>query len=122
MLFPTSNIMQDLTDKLFEQKQVRVKVLRLDTIDPVASGNKLFKLHYFLQNAHRQSSAGIVTFGGAFSNHLLATAYACKKAGLKSAGIIRGERPLVLSHTLAACLSYGMEVKFISRSEYDKKE
>src|SRR3954451_10460041 len=121
MLFPTSNIMQGLTDELFEQKQVRVNVLRLDTIDPVASGNKLFKLHFFLQNAHRQSSAGIVTFCGAFLNHFLATAYACKKVGLKSAGIVRGERPPVLSHTLAACLFYGMEVKFISRNEYDRK-
>lgn len=123
MLFPTANIIsQDLKDDLFEQKQVRLTVLRLDAIDPVASGNKLFKLHFFLQNAYRQASAGIVTFGGAFSNHLLATAYTCKKAGLKSVGIIRGERPPVLSHTLTACLFYGMELKFISRSEYDKKD
>ncbi len=123
MLFPTSNIvLENLADDLFDEKKVSLSVLRLDAIHPVVSGNKLFKLHYFLQSAILQSSEGIVTFGGAYSNHLVATAYTCKEAGLKSAAIIRGEPPALLSHTLLACLEYGMSLKFISRQEYDKKE
>lgn len=114
--------MQNMADDLFDQKQVRLSVLRADKIHPVVSGNKLFKLHYFIQNALQQSSAGIVTFGGAYSNHLVATAYACKEAGLKSTGIVRGEQPAALSHTLTACIKYGMVLKFISRQVYHKKE
>lgn len=123
MLFPTTAIVeQALTADLFNQKQVAVSVLRLDTLHPVVSGNKLFKLHYFLQNALQKSCEGIVTFGGAWSNHLVATAFACREAGLKSIGIVRGERPALLSNTLTSCLAYGMELKFISRQQYDEKE
>ena len=120
MLFPTSNIIsQELKDDLFEQKQVRVTVLRLDRIDPVASGNKLFKLHYFLQNAHRQSSTGIVTFGGAFSNHIAATASAGKEYGIQTAGIIRGEELNENSNdVLKFAADNGMKLFFVGREEY----
>ncbi|MEO5890459.1 MAG: pyridoxal-phosphate dependent enzyme [Ferruginibacter sp.] len=96
-------------------------MLRLDEIHPVISGNKLFKLYYFMQKALQEKN-GIVTFGGAYSNHLVATACLCKDAGLKCTGIVRGERPLSLSHTLIACIEYGMTLKFISRQEYDQKD
>ena len=58
-----------LQDKLFQQNNVSVSVLRLDKIDPVVSGNKLFKLHYFLQEAAESKHKTILTFGGAYSNH-----------------------------------------------------
>ncbi len=123
MLFPTSKInIQKLSDSLFDQKEVTVFVLRLDKLHAIVSGNKLFKLHYFLEKAKQQCSEGIITFGGPYSNHLVATAFASKEIGLKSIGIIRGEQPKVLSHTLQACLAYGMELKFITRHEYDQKE
>ncbi|MBC7888183.1 MAG: pyridoxal-phosphate dependent enzyme [Ferruginibacter sp.] len=123
MIFPVSKIsLQRLSDELFDQKQVCLSVLRLDTLHRVVSGNKLYKLHYFLQNALQQSLNGMVTFGGAYSNHLVAMAFACKEAGLKSIGIVRGERPPLLSHTLHACIDYGMTLKFISRQEYSEKE
>jgi 1-aminocyclopropane-1-carboxylate deaminase/D-cysteine desulfhydrase-like pyridoxal-dependent ACC family enzyme len=123
MLFPTSKInIQKLSDSLFDQKEVTVSVLRLDKLHAIVSGNKLFKLHYFLEKAKQQCSEGIITFGGPYSNHLVATAFASKEIGLKSIGIIRGEQPKVLSHTLQACLAYGMELKFITRHEYDQKE
>lgn len=123
MLFPCSNITTEtLADDLFDLKQVTMSILRLDKIDPVVSGNKLFKLHYFLEEASKTSAEGIVTFGGAYSNHLVATAFSCKQAGLKSKAIVRGDRPAALSHTLIACLDYGMQLKFISRQEYDNKE
>lgn len=123
MLFPITNILLDtIQNDLFDEKQVSLSVLRLDALHPIVSGNKLFKLHYFLQYATQQSLEGIVTFGGAYSNHLVATAFACKEAGLKSTGIVRGEQPAELSHTLKACLAYDMRLKFISRQAYDKKD
>ena len=64
----------------------------------------------------------IITFGGAYSNHLVATAFACQAYGLKSIGIVRGEKPEQLSATLQHCTNYGMQLKFISRKDYDKKE
>ena len=123
MLWHKSNIITShLRDNLFNEKQVELSVLRLDKIDPVVSGNKLFKLHYFLQKALDNNLEGMVTYGGAYSNHLVATAYACRQAGLKSAGIVRGEQPASLSHTLQVCLQYGMQLTFISRQQYDLKE
>jgi 1-aminocyclopropane-1-carboxylate deaminase len=111
-----------LHDELFLQKKVSVSVLRLDKIHPVVSGNKLFKLHYFLQDAIQNKHKTIVTFGGAYSNHLVATAYACNVLGLKNIGIVRGEKPIALSPTLQQCIGYGMQLKFITREMYAKKE
>jgi 1-aminocyclopropane-1-carboxylate deaminase len=111
-----------LDDELFQQKKVSVSVLRLDKIHPIVSGNKLFKLHYFLQQAIASTHKTIVTFGGAYSNHLVATAFACQVPGLKSIGIVRGEKPTQLSTTLQHCINYGMQLKFISREAYSKKE
>lgn len=102
------------------KKNITVSVLRLDQIDPVVSGNKIFKLHYFLQGAIA-SNKKIITFGGAFSNHLAAVASACKLYGLQCIGIVRGERPAVLSGTLSYCLQQGMQLEFISRGSYDEK-
>jgi 1-aminocyclopropane-1-carboxylate deaminase len=123
MLFNISNAATDiLEDELFVQKKVSVTVLRLDKIHPVVSGNKLFKLHYFLQQAGQAAHKSILTFGGAYSNHLVATAYACREAGLKSIGIVRGEKPAVLSPTLQHCIDFGMQLQFISRENYSKKD
>jgi len=123
MLFPTTNVhIQPLEDPLFREKQVSVSVLRLDKVHPVISGNKLFKLHYFLQQARETQSTGLITFGGAYSNHLVATAHAGKLAGLPTIGIVRGEPAAHLSGTLKACSGYGMEMIFISRKLYAAKE
>jgi 1-aminocyclopropane-1-carboxylate deaminase len=93
-----------LHDELFVQKKISVEVLRLDTIHPVVSGNKLFKLHYFLADVLSSTHKTILTFGGAYSNHLVATAFACQANGLKSIGIVRGEKPADLSSTLQQCI------------------
>ena len=123
MLFNTSNISIDTIDADFLQyKDISLSVVRLDKIHPIVSGNKLFKLHYFLEEALTSNKPGILTFGGAYSNHLVATAFLCKTNNLKSVGIVRGEKPLILSHTLQNCINYGMELQFISREEYNKKE
>jgi 1-aminocyclopropane-1-carboxylate deaminase len=123
MLFDNSNIKVDnLQNQLLDQLGIELSVLRLDLIHPIISGNKLFKLFYFLQDAEKFPHKQIVTFGGAYSNHLVATAYACKLTGLKSVGIVRGEKPSQLSHSLQNCIEYGMQLKFISRQSYDQKE
>ena len=123
MLFDTSKAdIQELHDELFLQKQVSVSVLRLDKIHPVVSGNKLFKLHYFLEEAVKSIHKTVLTFGGAYSNHLSATAYACKALQLKSIGMVRGEKPEKLSHTLQQCLQDGMQLQFISRQQYAQKD
>ena len=111
-----------LQDELFCSKNLTVDVVRLDMIHPIVSGNKLFKLHYFLQEALQSIHKTIITFGGAYSNHLVATAFACQAYGLKSIGIVRGEMPEQLSATLQHCTNYGMQLKFISRVDYAKKE
>ncbi len=97
------------------------EVLRLDKIHPVISGNKWFKLKYYLENALQKQSQAILTFGGPYSNHIIAAACAARETGLKSIGIIRGERPDALSHMLQAALQYGMDLQFISREDYRKK-
>ncbi|MEX1193160.1 MAG: pyridoxal-phosphate dependent enzyme [Brumimicrobium sp.] len=95
---------------------------RDDLIDPVVSGNKWRKLKFNIQKANLQKSVGILTFGGAFSNHLIATAKACKLNGLKSVGVVRGEELNCNSNdTLIHCTKYGMELHFVSRSEYKTK-
>jgi 1-aminocyclopropane-1-carboxylate deaminase/D-cysteine desulfhydrase-like pyridoxal-dependent ACC family enzyme len=113
---------EELDDDLFLREQVSVSVLRLDKIHPVVSGNKLFKLHYFLQEAILSDHKTILSFGGAYSNHLAATAFTCKVLNLKCIGIVRGEQPGQLSPTLQQCINDGMQLKFITRQEYEVKE
>ena len=123
MLFPIGDVrMQQIEADLLIEKQLKLSVLRLDEIHPVVSGNKLFKLHFYLKEAREKSRKGIVTFGGAYSNHLLAAAFACKGFDLGSVGIVRGEQPAMLSETLQQCLQYGMQLEFVSREQYNKKE
>ena len=111
---------EKLEDELFRKHDVAVSMLRLDAIHPVVSGNKIFKLHYFLQEAKLSLHKKIITFGGAYSNHLAATAFACKQTGLQSVGIVRGEKPAQLSHTLQFCIDTGMQLHFINKNEYKK--
>ena len=117
----TKAIVQPLCGDLLKDKKVTMDVLRLDRIHPVISGNKWFKLKYHLQEALRQNKKGVLTFGGAWSNHLVATALACQQTGLASIGIIRGEEPVVLSDTLQEVQRYNMQLQFISRAAYSQE-
>jgi 1-aminocyclopropane-1-carboxylate deaminase len=99
-----------------------IDVLRLDLLHPVISGNKWFKLKGYLKAAKAENKTTLLTFGGAYSNHIVATAAASKQEGFKSIGIIRGEEPKVWSPTLLAAKSYGMNLVFLSRSSYREKE
>jgi 1-aminocyclopropane-1-carboxylate deaminase/D-cysteine desulfhydrase-like pyridoxal-dependent ACC family enzyme len=115
----TTNYLQD---NLFLNKGITLSVLRLDQVHTVISGNKIFKLNYLLEDAIKSGYDRILTFGGAYSNHLVASAYACKLKGLRSIGVVRGEQPFNISHTLKDCLNYGMHLHYISREKYDKKD
>lgn len=99
---------------------ITAEVLRADLIDPLVSGNKWFKLRYYLDEA-LSSGKPIVTFGGAWSNHILATAIACNRLGIPCSGIIRGEEPPAYSTTLTCARDAGMELVFVSRTQYAAK-
>lgn len=109
-----------LTADLFGNNNSEIFMLRLDEIHPVISGNKLFKLIYFLNEAKKSIHKKVITFGGAYSNHLAATAFACKLLKIKSVGIIRGEKAKELSPTLLFCLENEMQLEFIDRESYRK--
>jgi len=100
---------------------VDIWVKRDDMIDPLVSGNKLFKLVLNARQAKLEGKSGILTFGGAFSNHIAATARYCQTLGLNSIGIIRGELTTPLNSTLELAQSNGMQLIPISRTEYRQK-
>lgn len=106
----------------FTERHIGMDVLRLDKLHPVVSGNKWFKLKDHLRAAVQQSSQHVITFGGGWSNHIVAAAYAAQQAGLRVTGFIRGERPARLSYTLLDAAAYGMQLEFMSRQEYAAKD
>ena len=108
---------QKIEENIFEKYNLEIFIARFDLIHNVVSGNKLFKLFYFLQDALKTGKK-IVTYGGAYSNHLVATAFACKNFGISCKGIVNGEAVPNLSQTLLKCLEYGMELEFVSRDVY----
>jgi 1-aminocyclopropane-1-carboxylate deaminase len=105
---------------LFLEKGITVKILRTDLIDPVVSGNKWFKLRYYLEEARALNKKTILTFGGAWSNHIVATAAACQKLGFESVGVIRGEESHSNSITLKQASEFEMKLEFASRSTFSE--
>jgi 1-aminocyclopropane-1-carboxylate deaminase len=108
-----------LKQDFFSKKEVSVSVLRLDMIHPHISGNKWFKLKYNLEAFKEQKKKYLVTFGGAFSNHIVATAAAGKENEIETIGIIRGEELNENSnHVLKFASSCGMKLFFVTRDDY----
>lgn len=99
-----------------------VTVLRLDRSGGAASGNKQFKLAPHLALVAAAGHRRVLSFGGAWSNHLHALAAVAQAAGLESVGVVRGERPQMLSPTLADAAAWGMQLHFVSRREYRRRE
>ena len=108
---------------LKSKNKITIYVKREDLIHPIISGNKFRKLKYNLKEAVNQKKKKIITFGGAYSNHILACAYAGKLTGLKTIGIIRGDElsKKPLNSTLKKSQLFGMEFVFVSRNEYRKR-
>jgi 1-aminocyclopropane-1-carboxylate deaminase len=113
--------LQEVRHPLVEQFGVQLWVLRTDLSHQEVSGNKWFKLKYNVEAAVKQDFSTLLTFGGAYSNHIYATAAAAKVYGLDSIGVIRGEEPKVWSNTLKFAQEAGMQLHFISRETYKLK-
>ena len=110
-----------LKDALFDKFGVRVYVKRDDLIHPSVQGNKWRKLKYNLLKIKELNIPTLMTFGGAFSNHIHATAAASQLFGINTIGIIRGEITVPLSNTLIFAENHGMKLHFVSREEYKNK-
>ncbi|MBQ0769095.1 MAG: 1-aminocyclopropane-1-carboxylate deaminase/D-cysteine desulfhydrase, partial [Bizionia sp.] len=103
---------------------VEVYLKREDAIHSVISGNKYRKLKYNVAYAKEHNYETLLTFGGAFSNHIIATAAAGKASGLKTIGIIRGEelaKKTVHNETLEYAKRCGMHLKFVNREQFRNK-
>ncbi len=114
--------LQQVQSPLLTRKGVSLFVKRDDLIHPLLSGNKWRKLKYNIIEAKRQGKTTLLSFGGAYSNHIHALAAAGKLLGFRTIGIIRGEKPSRLSPTLQFAQAQGMELRFISRAEYREKK
>ncbi|AUC07099.1 MULTISPECIES: 1-aminocyclopropane-1-carboxylate deaminase/D-cysteine desulfhydrase [Acinetobacter] len=117
-------IAQNILDQQINFHDITLIIRRLDLVHPQISGNKFFKLKYNFLEAKRQGYQHILSFGGAYSNHIAATAFAAQQFGFQSVGVIRGEeladRPL--NPTLATAQEFGMQLHFVSRDEYRRKQ
>jgi 1-aminocyclopropane-1-carboxylate deaminase len=113
---------QEIYHSTLERAGVRLLVKREDLNHPEISGNKWWKLKYNLEEAIKLKKEKILTFGGAYSNHIYATAAAAHESNIKSVGIIRGEKTLPLNPTLVFAKEKGMEVHYVSREKYRLKD
>ncbi len=108
-------------DKLLERAGVTLLIRREDLVHPYLSGNKYYKLRYNLKEAVNRGDDTILTFGGAYSNHIYATAAAGKVFNFKTIGIIRGEKHKPLNPTLSFAERCGMQLHYVSRATYRNK-
>ena len=120
---------QKINHPLLDKYEIELYLKREDLIHPDISGNKFRKLKYNIAEAKKQNEHTLLTFGGAFSNHIAATAAAGNKYNFKTIGIIRGDelgldinKTLASNATLAFAISKGMQLHFVSRSDYKLKE
>jgi 1-aminocyclopropane-1-carboxylate deaminase/D-cysteine desulfhydrase-like pyridoxal-dependent ACC family enzyme len=119
MLIPSP--LESLNHPLFAEKEINVYIKRDDLIHPEISGNKWRKLKHNLREAKAQNRKTILTFGGAYSNHISATSAVGKIFKLKTVGVIRGEETLPLNPTLLQAKKDGMRFLYVSRTDYRKK-
>ena len=115
-----SSILSPLNSPFLEEHQVEVWVKRDDLIHSVISGNKWRKLKYNLNYILNSDFQTVVSMGGAYSNHLHALGYAAKQLEINAIAYVRGEEPNKYSPTLKDLQQWGMDLRFISRTEYRK--
>ena len=112
---------QEISLPILKAKGIKLFIKRTDQTHQYISGNKWYKLKYNLLEAKKQGYQTLLTFGGAYSNHIAATASAAKESGLKSVGVIKGEEHLPLNPTLQFANEQGMHIHYVSRSDYRLK-
>ncbi len=114
-MFPKT---QQITSSLLKEKKIKLYLKRIDENCPYVSGNKIYKLKYNIDYILNKGYKKVLTFGGAYSNHILATAYIANKFNLSSTGIIRGDEVLPLNPTLKLAKKYGMNLIYFNRKNY----
>jgi 1-aminocyclopropane-1-carboxylate deaminase len=112
--------LEKINNQIAQNAGVELYVLRLDMMHPQLNGNKWFKLKYNLLEAKERNYSKVLTFGGAYSNHIFATASAGNVLGLRTIGVIRGEETLPLNPTLNFAIEQGMELVYCDRTTYKK--
>ncbi|MCS6822729.1 MAG: pyridoxal-phosphate dependent enzyme [Cytophagaceae bacterium] len=112
----------EIKDKFTLHAGVQLYVKRDDLIHPVISGNKWRKLKYNIDNCRKNGYDTILSFGGSYSNHIHALAYAGKLFNLRTIGVIRGEEHKILNPTLKDVTEWGMELYFMDRKTYRIKD
>ncbi|MCB2378794.1 pyridoxal-phosphate dependent enzyme [Hymenobacter sp. BT635] len=114
-------LIQEINEPIASQRGIRLLLCRDDLTHPELPGNKWRKLKYNLQAAQAQGHDMLLTFGGAFSNHIAAVAAAGRLQNLRTIGLIRGEETLPLNPTLARAVADGMELRYLDRETYRRK-
>ncbi|ANG62327.1 hypothetical protein A8C75_07390 [Marinobacterium aestuarii] len=115
-------VLQPLPLEFYRRAGVEVWMLRLDQVHPQVSGNKWYKLKYALQNLMERGERRVLTFGGAYSNHVHALAFAGKALGIETIGVIRGEPAYAANPTLSDARAWGMQLEFVDRATYRNKQ
>lgn len=113
---------ESIDSALLPNHQVHLTIKRLDLIHPLVAGNKWYKLKYNLKEFKSGGYRQLLTFGGAYSNHIYATALAARLLKVPAIGVIRGEKSLPLNPTLEAASAAGMKLHYITRSAYREKD
>ncbi|MEH2026438.1 1-aminocyclopropane-1-carboxylate deaminase/D-cysteine desulfhydrase [Nostoc sp.] len=113
--------LQQINSEIARRADVDLYVLRLDLMHPCVNGNKWFKLKYNLLEAKEKNFTTLLTFGGAYSNHIYATAAAGNLFGFRTIGVIRGEERLPLNPTLSFAVQQGMQLVYLNREMYRQR-
>ena len=117
MRLPIQKIQHPIT----ERANISLFMARADLIHPLASGNKIYKLMPNIEFANTNGYTELLSFGGAFSNHIHALALMAQKHGFKSIGIIRGEGNYAANPTLQDAQNAGMKLAFVTRKDYKRR-
>ena len=115
------SLLQSIAHPGAARQGVRLLLWRDDLLNPDLPGNKARKLKYNLQQARAEGHAHLLTFGGAYSNHLAAVAAAGRLYGFTTTGLVRGEAHHPLNPTLARCVADGMQLHYLDRTSYRRR-
>ena len=112
---------QEIYSSILKEKEIKLFIKRIDQLNENNFGNKWFKLKYNLIRAKAKGAETILTFGGAYSNHIAATAYIARQHRFNSIGVIRGDEHFPLNPTLSFAIENGMRLYYVSRNDYRLK-
>lgn len=115
---PLPSPLYQINHSLFQQHKLEVMIKRDDLIHPIISGNKWRKLKFNIDHVTATKKKGIISFGGAYSNHIHALAFACYTHKIPCVGIIRGESHYLNNYTLRWATYWNMSIEFVDRETY----